>query len=288
MTTEARTAVHALSLHALFEQQARLTPTATALEIPPHARDPRRQRLSYADLDSAAERLADRLAAFINGEAVVALCLPRAGLDLFVAQLATHKAGGAWTVIESGTPPERLRFLLEDSRAVAVVADEPALPTLLAAGFPSDRILAPSGPAPERKPQRRASSPDSLAYVIYTSGTTGHPKGVMIEHRMAANLVLADVDYFELGSRDRVASSFLRYLLVLAVAYAVNLVTVLFVQSRFDLNNYLAQAMGIIPYALIGFLGSRYFAFRSQRGGTQGVNQENITPIFQENTCLRK
>ena len=207
MTTEARTAVHALSLHALFEQQARLTPTATALEIPPHARDPRRQRLSYADLDLAAERLADRLAAFINGEAVVALCLPRAGLDLFVAQLATHKAGGAWTVIESGTPPERLRFLLEDSRAVAVVADEPALPTLLAAGFPPDRILAPSGPAPERRPQRRASSPDSLAYVIYTSGTTGHPKGVMIEHQMAANLVHADVDYFELGSRDRVAQT---------------------------------------------------------------------------------
>ena len=90
------------------------------------------------------------------------------------------------------------------------------------------------------------------------------------------------------GSRDRVASSFLRYLLVLAIAYAVNLATVLFMQSRFDLNNYFAQATGIVPYALIGFLGSRYFAFRTQRGAAQGVNQENITPNFQENACLRK
>lgn len=66
-------------------------------------------------------------------------------------------------------------------------------------------------------------------------------------------------------SRDYIVSSFFRYLLVLAVAYVANLATVLFANSHFDLNPYLTQALGIFPYTVIGFLGSRYFAFRTQR-----------------------
>jgi glycosyltransferase involved in cell wall biosynthesis/putative flippase GtrA len=68
------------------------------------------------------------------------------------------------------------------------------------------------------------------------------------------------------SSRDHFVSSFIRYLLVLAVAYVANLATVLFSNSHFDLNPYIAQALGIIPYTAIGFLGSRYFVFRTQRG----------------------
>ncbi|MFZ2170469.1 MAG: glycosyltransferase [Methylococcaceae bacterium] len=68
------------------------------------------------------------------------------------------------------------------------------------------------------------------------------------------------------SSRDRVVSSFLRYLLVLAVAYVANLATVLYTNSFFGLNPYIAQALGIIPYTAIGFLGSRYFVFYTQKG----------------------
>lgn len=79
---------------------------------------------------------------------------------------------------------------------------------------------------------------------------------------------------------DHVVASFLRYILVLAVAYWANLATVLFADShfdlnpyaavlfantRFDINPYMAQAIGIIPYTAIGYLGSRYFAFRAPR-----------------------
>lgn|GEM_PF-4035732 len=32
--------------------------------------------------------------------------------------------------------------------------------------------------------------------------------------------------------------------------------------SRFAVDPYLAQALGIVPYTAIGFLGSRFFAFR--------------------------
>jgi putative flippase GtrA len=68
------------------------------------------------------------------------------------------------------------------------------------------------------------------------------------------------------GSQDHLLSSFLRFIVVLAIAYATNLVTVLVAHGYFGVNPYVAQAIGIMPYTATGFLGSRYFAFQTQRG----------------------
>jgi putative flippase GtrA len=72
------------------------------------------------------------------------------------------------------------------------------------------------------------------------------------------------------GSSDRAVSSFIRFLLVLAVAYGANLATVVVANTTFGVNPYVAQALGIFPYTSIGFLGSRYFAFRNQRRAVLG------------------
>ena len=57
------------------------------------------------------------------------------------------------------------------------------------------------------------------------------------------------------------AKAFGRYLLVLVVAYAANLVTTLYAIDILHLNSYIAQALGVVPYALTGYLGGRLFAF---------------------------
>jgi putative flippase GtrA len=54
-----------------------------------------------------------------------------------------------------------------------------------------------------------------------------------------------------------------RFLVVLLVAYGANLLTVLLLADRWGFNRYVAQATGVIPYTVIGYLGSRWFAFRS-------------------------
>jgi putative flippase GtrA len=59
------------------------------------------------------------------------------------------------------------------------------------------------------------------------------------------------------------AAAFLRYLIVLSFAYAANLATTLWAIDALHLNSYLAQTMGIVPYAVAGYLGARLFAFRS-------------------------
>jgi len=55
----------------------------------------------------------------------------------------------------------------------------------------------------------------------------------------------------------------MRFLVVFGIAYALNLATVLAAIRVFGINAYIAQALGIVPYTLFFFLGSRYYAFRA-------------------------
>lgn len=64
---------------------------------------------------------------------------------------------------------------------------------------------------------------------------------------------------------DGLLQSLARYVLVLVVAYSANLAAVLLASKNLQINSYLAQAVGILPYTVIGYLGSRYFAFPERR-----------------------
>ena len=58
-----------------------------------------------------------------------------------------------------------------------------------------------------------------------------------------------------------------RFVLVIAVAYTLNLCMTLATISIFDVNSYLAQALGVAPYTIITYLGSRYYVFPNQKIG---------------------
>ena len=53
----------------------------------------------------------------------------------------------------------------------------------------------------------------------------------------------------------------LRFVVIFAFAYLINLGTVLVAIHGFAVDGYVAQALGIAPYTFFFYLGSRYFAF---------------------------
>ncbi len=53
----------------------------------------------------------------------------------------------------------------------------------------------------------------------------------------------------------------LRFLLVFAVSYLANLFTVLWLIDVLHVNGYVAQVMGVPPYTILFYFGSRHFAF---------------------------
>lgn len=62
--------------------------------------------------------------------------------------------------------------------------------------------------------------------------------------------------------RQSAAGALVRFLLIFALAYLANLATLLFLINALGVNGYLAQAIAMAPYTLVGFFGSKYFAFR--------------------------
>lgn len=66
-------------------------------------------------------------------------------------------------------------------------------------------------------------------------------------------------------NQDHIISSLIRYLIVIAIAYVVQLQTVVLSVEYLKINPYLAQSFGIFPYALIGYLGCKFFAFPNKK-----------------------
>ena len=64
------------------------------------------------------------------------------------------------------------------------------------------------------------------------------------------------------GFRGREGRAFVKFILVVGISYLTNLLTVMVGIHTFGINGYLAQALGVVPYTVLSYLGSRYFVFR--------------------------
>ncbi|MFE7932588.1 non-ribosomal peptide synthase/polyketide synthase [Streptomyces sp. NPDC057456] len=166
-------------------------------------------RLTYAELDARAARLAHALVARGAGpETVVALAVPRSA-DMIVAEVAVLKAGAAYLPVDTDYPADRIAYMLDDARPVCLVTTAEILPDL-----PPD-IEALVLDAPDTiaelaaRPAHGPSAADGLtaahaAYVIYTSGSTGRPKGTVLSHAGVAGLVATQRERFGIGPHSRV------------------------------------------------------------------------------------
>jgi non-ribosomal peptide synthetase-like protein len=191
-------------LHQFFENALRRWPGRTAVEAPPgHGRALRRS-VTYAELGRQADTVANALRGFLGREDIVAILLPRNTERLYSSQLGVLQAGGAYACIDTNFPDGRIREILEDAAAVALLTDAAGAARARSVDY-AGRILVVDdlGELPV-VPCQSHVEPGNLAYVIYTSGTTGRPKGVMIEHRSISNLVACDLAEYRLPPDARV------------------------------------------------------------------------------------
>ncbi len=186
-------------VHELFALHARQRPEATAIA------DAEGRRLTYGELEARSNRLAWYLRSLgVGPDVLVAVCTERTLLRP-VGILGIVKAGGAYVTLDPAYPPERLAFLLEDSRAPVLLTEERFAGSLSEIGGTAARVILLDGDweGDESVAPESGVSPDNLAYVVYTSGSTGKPKGVEIPHAGLMNLVRWHQDLYGVKPGDR-------------------------------------------------------------------------------------
>ncbi|MBV8789180.1 MAG: amino acid adenylation domain-containing protein, partial [Mycobacterium sp.] len=150
------------------------------------------ESMTYRQLDAAANRLAQLLAARgVGAGQCVALLVSRSPAAI-VAIVAVLKTGAAYVAIDPTVPAKRLQFVLADAAPAVVLTS-----TELGARLKDHdvAVIDLADPALATQPNAPLPAPDAeaIAYLIYTSGTTGTPKGVAITHRSVTTL-LAQLD----------------------------------------------------------------------------------------------
>ncbi|MFM8858754.1 MAG: non-ribosomal peptide synthetase, partial [Methylocystis sp.] len=195
----------------LFSAQVAKTPEAIAVIFGD-------EQVSYRELDRRANQLARYLIEQnIGPEDIVAIGLDRS-IEMVVSLLGVLKTGAAYLPLDPEYPPERLAFMLADSKARCLITTSVILDQLQDSERSSDtadsdisnlfsnaiitddvlfqlQIKLLSSNCITDADRIRALTPQNLAYLIYTSGTSGKPKAVANTHVGAVNLV-SQADHF--------------------------------------------------------------------------------------------
>ena len=163
---------------------------------------------TYGALQAQANQLSNALTALgVKRGDRVAVVMPQR-IETAVAHLALYQMGAVAMPLSMLFGPEALEYRLQDSEAVAAIADEtsiesilgvlpqcPTVRTVIAAGHAQSRLQPVAGAAPRLLGWSETLAAQSVGYtaiktkaedaavLIYTSGTTGPPKGALIPHR---------------------------------------------------------------------------------------------------------
>ncbi|KAJ3165031.1 hypothetical protein HDU88_004750 [Geranomyces variabilis] len=188
-------------IHELVEREARRRPDKIAVEFLDGL------RLTYAEMNTKANRLARKLRTLgVGPEIIVPVCMRRS-VYMVVAVLAVLKAGGAYIPLDVDTPHARNLHIIEAAKATLLVTNNDDAAEVQDYGVTV--VVADSDYPSLEADDINLDVKDvgvtdtNLAYIIFTSGSTGNPKGAMIEHR---NIVAASrgfTDRYAHGPADR-------------------------------------------------------------------------------------
>ncbi|MDJ0841273.1 MAG: non-ribosomal peptide synthase/polyketide synthase, partial [Acidobacteriota bacterium] len=144
---------------------------------------------TYRDLNRMSLHVATRLQELGVGlESNVVICMNRC-MAMPAAVAGAIASGAAYIPVDPTWPPERLAFMIADSRASVIICD-PTTVDNLPPHQSATLVLEPDGrfeSTPD--PQLPQAHPLNPVYQIYTSGSTGKPKGILMTHEGAANMI---------------------------------------------------------------------------------------------------
>lgn len=170
----------------LFEDQVERSPDSIALIFD-------NQKLTYKELNEKANQLAYYMLNHgMKGKETIGILINRS-VELIVGLLAILKIGATYLPIDPEYPESRIKYILENSEASAVLLHTSTINSIDSSAYNSINIDLSSDIYNSKKTNNLGKSinPNDFAYIIYTSGSTGLPKGVIISHQNLTNFIFA-------------------------------------------------------------------------------------------------
>ena len=182
----------------LFREQANKTPENIAVIY-------QNKKITYRELDSITEKLAKYIVSFgIKAEDAVSILVNKSE-KMPICSLGVLKSGAAYEPLDPTYPSERLEFMMKDSNAKLLIADEELLP--LIPNYNGPVLLTKDIDKLENKNVLLNNpKPEDLFILLYTSGSTGIPKGCMIEHRNVSAFSNWFTRHFEYSEKTKATS----------------------------------------------------------------------------------
>lgn len=188
-----------LCLHQLFEKRVLTNENSVAAQF-------KGETLTYGQLNKKANQVARFLqkhSSYQKG-ACIGICMER-GFDMLFALLAIEKIGCTYVPVSPSYPLDRLSYIIEECDCKIIITQEGLLEKLKPMRqelLPLDTIVSEYEKESDENLNEAISS-EQVAYIIYTSGTTGTPKGVVIAHKTAINLIEWVNTTFQVSQSDR-------------------------------------------------------------------------------------
>ncbi|KAG2173873.1 hypothetical protein INT43_005293 [Umbelopsis isabellina] len=221
-------------LHNLFERQAQLHPYSVAIR---HDDERHAKTYSYGKSNILANGVSNYLCARIktsnylkgsnlrNKDIFIGHLFPRCA-ESYIAMLGILKCGAAYVPLDPAYPMDRVSYILSDCKIDFIITTTDLgnkLKSFLSEQAANGERVSTNVVIWDDIHESLSSQPRLLTdhpldplpchpgkpcYVIYTSGTTGKPKGCIIEHRSAVNLVLSESVLFPLSGKDIIFQNF--------------------------------------------------------------------------------
>lgn len=171
------------------------------------------RQLSYDQLNRQANNIAHYLmneAGVVKGD-FIGVLMDRSD-KMATAILGIWKAGAAYIPVDLTYPQERIREMLGNANARAVLGYQLTDGNLKTVIQELTTFIDLHTSATALKQQADTNpeiciAPDDAAYMIYTSGTTGKPKGVMVAHLGMRNHMGAKIADLEIPRQGRIAQN---------------------------------------------------------------------------------
>ncbi|MCC5438880.1 non-ribosomal peptide synthetase [Clostridium botulinum] len=178
------------TIHEIFQEQVEQRPYEIAVTFED-------KYVTYSQLNENANKLARYLRRNgVERNSIVGIMVERS-IEMITSVLAVLKAGGAYLPIDPEYPEERIKYMLEDSKANILITQNHLVDRFKYNGK-AINIDEDKWSSFDSSNLESINTSEDLVYVIYTSGTTANPKGVMIQHRNLINATYTWREHYNL------------------------------------------------------------------------------------------